>query len=316
MPAVEATITFDPAKEEKFKITQESNGRSVDLDTLFGQVKTQLDNSFSSVIEIKPDVVAPTVLAENLEKATKRIVRATTDLGSSSDARVHNVKTALSFFNGMVVQPGQEVSFNQTTGPRGLEQGYQNAGVIQDDEIIDGPVSTTLYQAVVKANLEIIRSNKHSLPVSYVPVGTDAAVAYDYKDLIFKNNTDYPIFTEAKVSGKTVAVSVYGYPLDEGTTVEIVTDVYETIKPAETKVILDTKGDFVTYTDETKVKKKARDGVKVKSFRVVKVNGEEVSRQLLRDDYYKEVQGETYQGVTPREAGATAPTTTNPPEET
>lgn len=322
MPAVEATITFDPAKEEKFKITQESNGRSVDLDTLFGQVKTQLDNSFSSVIEIKPDVVAPTVLADNLEKATKRIVRATTDLGSSSDARVHNVKTALSFFNGMVVQPGQEVSFNQTTGPRGLEQGYQNAGVIQDDEIIDGPgggvcqVSTTLYQAVVKANLEIIRSNKHSLPVSYVPVGTDAAVAYDYKDLIFKNNTDYPIFIEAKVSGKTVAVSVYGYPLDEGTTVEIVTDVYETIKPAETKVILDTKGEFVTYTDETKVKKKARDGVKVKSFRVVKVNGEEVSRQLLRDDYYKEVQGETYQGVTPREAGATAPTTTNPPEET
>ena len=322
MPAVEATITFDPAKEEKFKITQESNGRSVDLDTLFGQVKTQLDNSFSSVIEIKPDVVAPTVLAENLEKATKRIVRATTDLGTSSDARVHNVKTALSFFNGMVVQPGQEVSFNQTTGPRGLEQGYQNAGVIQDDEIIDGPgggvcqVSTTLYQAVVKANLEIIRSNKHSLPVSYVPVGTDAAVAYDYKDLIFKNNTDYPIFIEAKVSGKTVAVSVYGYPLDEGTTVEIATDVYETIKPAETKVILDTKGEFVTYTDETKVKKKARDGVKVKSFRVVKVNGEEVSRQLLRDDYYKEVQGETYQGVTPREAGATAPTTTNPPEET
>ena len=75
------------------------------------------------------------------------------------------------------------------------------------------------YQAVVKANLEIIRSNKHSLPVSYVPVGTDAAVAYDYKDLIFKNNTDYPIFIEAKVSGKTVAVSVYGYPLDEGTTV-------------------------------------------------------------------------------------------------
>ena len=203
-----------------------------------------------------------------------------------------------------------------------MEQGYQNAGVIKDDEIIDGPgggvcqVSTTLYQAVVKANLEIIRSNKHSLPVSYVPVGTDAAVAYDYKDLIFKNNTDYPIFIEAKVSGKTVAVSVYGYPLDEGTTVEIVTDVYETIKPAETKVILDTKGEFVTYTDETKVKKKARDGVKVKSFRVVKVNGEEVSRQLLRDDYYKEVQGETYQGVTPREAGATAPTTTKPPEET
>lgn len=70
----------------------------------------------------------------------------------------------------MVVQPGQEVSFNATTGPRGLEQGYQNAGVIEDDEIVDGPgggvcqVSTTLYQALVKANIEIVRSNKHSMP--------------------------------------------------------------------------------------------------------------------------------------------------------
>ena len=313
VPAVDATIIFDPSKEEKFKITQESNGRSVDLDTLLKQVKTQLDNSYTTPIEIKPDVVAPSLLAENLEKATKRISRTTTELGHSSDARIHNIKTALSFFNGMVVQPGQEVSFNQVTGPRGLEQGYQNAGVIQDDEIIDGPgggvcqVSTTLYQAVVKANLEIVRSNKHSLPVSYVDAGTDAAVAYDYKDLIFKNNTDYPIFIEGRVSGSTVVVSVYGYPLEEGTTVEIVTDVYEKIPPAETKTILDTAGEFVTYTDETKVKKKARDGVKVKSFRVVKVNGEEVSRELLRDDYYKEVQGEVYQGVTPREGASNIP---------
>ena len=85
------------------------------------------------------------------------------------------------------------------------------------------------------------------------------------------------------------------------------TDIYEKIPPAETKTILDTAGEFVTYTDETKVKKKARDGVKVKSFRVVKVNGEEVSRELLRDDYYKEVQGEVYQGVTPREGASNIP---------
>lgn len=309
LAATNAVISFDPSAEEKFTITPESNGRSVNLATLVGQVKTQLDNGFTTVIEIKPDIVAPTVFAADLEKATTRIVRTTTDLGNSSEARIHNVKTALAYFNGMIVQPGQEVSFNATTGPRGLEQGYQNAGVIEDDEIVDGPgggvcqVSTTLYQAVVKANLEIIRSNKHSIPVSYVPVGTDAAVAYDYKDLIFKNNTDYPIFIEGRVSGNTVAISIYGYPLEEGTEIEIVTDVYETIEPDEPKIILDTEGEYVTYTDETKVKKRERDGVKVRSYRVIKKNGEEVSRELLRDDYYKEVQGEIYQGVTPRESG-------------
>lgn len=314
--AVDAVTTFDPSKEEKFKITQESNGRSVDLNALVSQVKTQLNNGFTSTIEVKPDVVLPTVLAADLEKATKRIVRTTTDLGSSTDARIHNVKTAVNLFNGMTLQPGQEVSFNQITGPRTTEQGYKDAGIIVDDEIVDGPgggvcqASTTLYQAVVKSNLEIVRSNKHSMPVSYVDVGTDAAVAYDYKDLIFKNNTKYPIFIEGKVSGKTVAISIYGYPLDEGTTIEIVTDVYETIQPAETKTILDTTAEFVTYTDETAVKKKSREGIKVKSYRVIKVNGEETSREMLRNDYYKEVQGEIYQGVTPREG--TTPTSPEP----
>ncbi len=306
---VDATVTFDPDKEEQFRITPEQNGRSVDVEALYEQVSRQLENGFTSMVEIKPDVVTPTVYAETLQESTSRLVRVSTDLGNSSDARIHNVKTALSFFNGLVVQPGQEVSFNQTTGERGLEQGYQNAGVIQDDEIVDGPgggvcqVSTTLYHAVVKAGLEIIRSNKHSMPVSYVDVGTDAAVAWDYKDLIFKNNTDHPIFIEGKVSGKTVVVSVYGYPLEEGLSYDIVSEVYETIPAPPAEVVLDTTGEHATYTDELVEGKKSRQGTKVRSYRVTKRNGEEVSRELLRDDYYKEVTGVTYQGVTPRAPG-------------
>ncbi len=315
LAAHDATVQFDPQEsEEKFKIVQESNGRNVDLATLLQQVKNQLDNGYTTLIDVKPDVVYPSLKAEDLEKATARLSRVKTSLGSSSDARIHNIKTVLTYFNGMVVQPGQEVSFNQTTGPRGLEEGYQNAGVIQDDEIIDGPgggvcqASTTLYQALVKGGIEIVRSNKHSLPVSYVDAGTDAAVAYDYKDLVFRNNTQYPIFIEGRVSGSSVVVAVYGYPMEEGTEIKIVTDVYETIQPLETKIILDTAAEHVIYTDETKVKKKSREGIKVKSYRVVMKDGQEVSRELLRDDYYKEVQGETYQGVTPREGGAPAQT--------
>ena len=313
LPATDATVAFDPSKEERFTIVQERSGRAVDLDALLTEVINQLDNGYTKTITVQPDPVSPTMFATDLEKATERISRVKTDLGSSSESRIHNIKTALSYFNGMVVQPGQEVSFNQTTGPRGLEQGYQNAGVIQDDEIIDGPgggvcqASTTLYQAVVKAGLEIVRSNKHSLPVSYVDVGTDAAVAYDYKDLVFRNNTEYPIFIEGRVSGSSVVVSVYGYPLEEGTEIKIVTDVYEKVQPAETKITLDTDAQYVTYTDETYVKKKAREGVKVKSYRVIYKDGQEVSREKLRDDYYKEVQGETYQGVTPRDGSVVVP---------
>ena len=72
----------------------------------------------------------------------------------------------------------------------------------------------------------------------------------------------------------------------------------------------------MTYTDETEVKKKARDGIKVRSYRVIKKDGEEVSRELLRDDYYKEVQGEIYQGVTPRESGSAETSTETSTEST
>lgn len=312
-PALDATMTFDPEKEEQFRITQEENGRSVDVDMLLTQVVTQLDNGFTSVIEIKPEVVSPKIFAETLQQCTKKLSRVTTDLGSSSDSRIHNVTLALSNFNGLMIPAGQELSFNQTTGARGLEQGYENAGVIQDDEVVDGPgggvcqASTTLYQAALKAGLEIVRSNKHSMTVSYVDPGTDAAVAYDYKDLVIKNNTEYPVFIEGKVSGKTVVVAVYGYKADEAVTYEIVSDVYETIPAPEPEIVLDTAAEFVTYTDETLEKKKSRSGVKVRSYRVTKVNGEETDRELLRDDYYKEVTGVTYQGVTTRPEGYTPP---------
>ena len=121
---------------------------------------------------------------------------------------------------------------------------------------------------------------------------------------------------ELKYQWYAVGEGGYGYPLEEGTEIEIVTDVYETIEPEEPKIILDTEGEHVTYTDETEVKKKARDGIKVRSYRVIKKDGEEVSRELLRDDYYKEVQGEIYQGVTPRESGSAETSTETSTEST
>jgi vancomycin resistance protein YoaR len=317
-PAVDATVSFDTDLEDRFRITREQNGRSMDLDTLRLQAKRQLENGFTETIELQPETILPTVLEETLALNTKRIVRTTTELGSSSEERIHNVKTALAKFNGLVVQPGEELSFNKVTGERGLAQGYKNAGVIQDDEIVDGPgggvcqVSTTLYQAVVKAGLQVLKSSKHSLTVSYVEPGTDAAVAWDYKDFVFKNNSNYPVFIEGRVSNKAVVIAIWGHPLEEGVSYEIVNEVYETIPAPETEIIPDTAAEFVTYTDESYIKKKGHDGVRVRSYRVEKKNGEELSRELLRDDYYKEIQGVHYVGVTPRPGGATPKPSSTP----
>ena len=100
------------------------------------------------------------------------------------------------------IQPGQEISFNQVTGPRGLEQGYQNAGVIQDDEIIDGPgggvcqVCSTLYNIVLRVPAVIEEMNWHSQGgVSYLPSGFDATVGTN-SDLIVRNVLPYTVRIE------------------------------------------------------------------------------------------------------------------------
>lgn len=308
VPAKDAWMDFDPTRDEKFIPKSEEVGREVPFDGLLRVATAQLDNGIFTPIEIEPVPVEPSIYRDDLVLATSRIKRVTTPLGESKAERIHNIKLALSMFNGMVVAPGQEVSFNAVTGPRGLEQGYQNAGVILDDEIVDGPgggvcqVSTTLYQAVVRSGLQIVKRTKHSLPVSYVPIGADAAVAYDYKDLVFKNNTDLPIYIIAEVVGSDVVVTIHGRPLEDGVEIKIVNDVYETIGAPDPELIPDIAAEHVTYTDETYDSKKSREGYRVRTYSVWYKDGEEFEREQLSNDYYQEVVGKRYVGVTPRAA--------------
>ncbi len=308
VPAQNASVDFDPSREEMFRFVDEQRGREVPLDGLMRTAIAHLDSGMSVPIAIEPAPVEPTVFREDLVQSTARIKRVTTPLGESKAPRIHNIKLALSMFNGMVLAPGQEVSFNEVTGPRGLEQGYQNAGVILDDEIVDGPgggvcqVSTTLYQALVRSGLQIVKRSKHSLPVSYVPVGTDAAVNYGSLDLVFKNNTESPVFLVCEVSGSSVSVTIYGRPLEDNTEIKIVNDVYETIPAPEPETIPDTAGTKAKYTDETVDAKKSREGYRVRTYAVWYKDSVETERVQLTNDYYHEVKGTRYVGVTPRPA--------------
>lgn len=306
LPAKNASVDFDTSRQEMFYIVPEEEGREVSLEALHLQAAQMLGGGKGGVISITPEPVAPTIYENDLRLSTNIIKRVTTDLGSSTAERVHNIKLALSKFDGMIIMPGEEVSFNQTTGPRSLEAGYKNAGVILDDEIVDGPgggvcqASTTMYQALVRSGIQVTNRSKHSLPVSYVEKGTDAAVAYDYKDLAFKNNTDGPIYLHCTVSGSTVGVTVYGRSLEDGMSIKIVSDVLETVAAPEPEILPDTTGQYVKYTDEVHEKKKSRDGYRVKTYAVWEKDGKEVKREQLTSDYYKEVKGVQYVGVTVR----------------
>lgn len=117
-----------------------------------------------------------------------------------------NIGLAADSIDGTLLLPGEIFSFNDVVGPRTAQKGYRTAHVFVAGKITDGTgggvcqVSTTLYNAVLRANLEVSERHNHMFTVGYVPLGHDAAVSYGYADLVFKNTTSYPLRINATVS--------------------------------------------------------------------------------------------------------------------
>lgn len=197
------------------KLKSAKNGIEVDKNALIFSIFSNLIQNKTSadviVKEIKPDISD----TEIKNRAYKRGSFSTNYASSSAD-RKHNIKTALSKFDGLTLNPGQTVSFNEITGRRTAENGYKGAKIIvsgQFEEGLGGGVcqaSTTLYNACLVSGLKIVEANQHSLRVGYVEPSFDAMVNWGSSDLKIMNNTDQ-IITFACFSGENECrVSVYG----------------------------------------------------------------------------------------------------------
>ena len=123
-----------------------------------------------------------------------------------------NMQRALAVFNGIVLQPGQTLSFNGTTGYCGPANGYRIAGIVGGQEYGGGicQASTTLYGAAARAGLTIVERNNHSVPSVYVPLGTDAMVSWGTSDLKFRNDFAFPVMIYTWSEGKTLNVEIVG----------------------------------------------------------------------------------------------------------
>jgi len=304
---VDATISFYPDEKEKFVITNEAAGYELNVEEIMDQIRSGIKASPYLELELRGREIKPRVYAAELQEQTKRIAVFSTDLGNSSANRVHNVVLALKQFNGMVVEPGQEVSFNQTTGERTKENGYKAAPVIKADKSLEDDLgggvcqsSSTLYNAVLYAGLEIVERTHHSFPSTYVDKGLDATVNWPNLDFVFKNNQDTPIYIRTYKEGNDVFVEIYGKPQAENQEIRLETEVYKTYSAPKPKVIEDKEQKYVKYKDQTYQKVLSRPGYKVRSYRVIYQDGKEVSRELLYDDFYKPITGVIYKGVLDR----------------
>jgi vancomycin resistance protein YoaR len=132
--------------------------------------------------------------------------------------RNFNLKLAASKLNGVVLKPGQEMSFNDTVGERSEKEGYKIAHVITAGEMVDGlaggtcQISTTLFGAAFFAGLDIVKTTNHSRPSAYTPLGFDATVVWPNTDLKLKNPYDFPVVIHFRVTNGEALVEVLGKP--------------------------------------------------------------------------------------------------------
>lgn len=187
--------------------------------------------------------------------------------------RTKNVSLAASKVNGVILAPGENFSFNKVVGARTYENGFRDAKVYQGNEIVDGlgggicQVSSTLYNAVLYANLEIVTRRNHSLSVAYVPLGRDATVSYGSIDFVFKNNKKYPVKLTAYAYGGRLSIAVMGIKEDD-TKVELYTETIATRAFEEIEEV-----DPELKPGETKIKQNGSNGYTVNTYKVVKSGG-------------------------------------------
>lgn len=153
---------------------------------------------------------------EMLGKIKDKMGYGSTDYSSSSSNRKTNIKNAVSKIDGTILYPGESLSVLDKVLPFELENGYAAAASYAQGEVVESigggvcQVSTTLYLALLRAELQIDQRSNHSMTISYVKPAFDAAVAEGSKDLVFTNNTDAPIYIRGTADGETVAFYIYG----------------------------------------------------------------------------------------------------------
>jgi len=287
--AADATIKLEKGS---FVITEEKEGRKLEVSKTYDLIKQQIDQLSSGEVELSVVITIPQITKADLANIKDKLGEYSTKFNAADTDRTHNIKIATKSASHVLVKPGEVFSLNKVMGPRLAKYGYKEANVIVNNELVPGigggvcQVSSTLYNAALLSNLKIVERKSHSLPSTYVPLGRDATIAGDYIDFKFENNTGYPIYIYGEVSGNWVKFSIYGRNEYPGRVVKIITEIIKKTEP-KIKIIEDPTLPVGTEIEE----KKAYTGYLVKSYRIVMENGKEISREELPLSVYKASDG-------------------------
>jgi len=302
--------------DDRVKIIPARKGRRVDVKRASVQIKEQLAQGKNPVISIVLEDVEPDITTADIRDMGLKglLAEYTTKFDASQENRSYNIRVAAEALDGLLIEPGEEVSFNKVVGQRSSETGYKNADIIFNNKLVKGvgggvcQVSSTLYNSVLLAGLKVTDRKNHSLPVGYVPIGRDATVVYGHIDLKFCNNTDSYIYIKSKVrevkqpvkpgseqaeddledamdSEKVgfVTFKIYGNT-DNKQDILLKTEIVEELEP-ETVY----EDDFNLPEGEQVIKQSGSKGYKVRTERLIVNEQTVVKREVLPWSFYQPV---------------------------
>ena len=167
-------------------------------------------------MELAVEEDRPKYTEEDLKKIDTILGSYTTEYYSANAGRSQNVENGARLVNGSILYPGDVLSVDEKLRPYTIENGYGLGGAYVAGEVVDSigggicQISTTLYNALLESELEVLTRSPHSMTVTYVEPGFDSAQSAGSKDLCFKNSTDYPVYVEAWASGGKLYTALWG----------------------------------------------------------------------------------------------------------
>jgi len=281
-------------EDGQFVIEEGQVGYRLDVETSIDTIYDKLVSEWQEKpcsIALNIDVEQPKGTIEELEKVQNLLGTFTTSFKTSGTARSANVVNACELIDGVMLYPGEEFSTLDEITPFTTANGYYAAASYLNGKVVDSlgggicQVSTTLYNAVLKAELEVTERYNHSMIVAYVDPSADAAIAESAgKDFKFINTTDAPVYIEGIIQNKNITFNIYGQETRSADRkVTYVSEVLEVINPTMDAITAD-PGQPIGYVA---VNQSAHIGYKAKLWKVVTENGKEVERSQVNYSSYK-----------------------------
>ena len=275
----DAYYTKDP-----FTIHPEENGIDFDVEAAKAILQEEKPEYEIALKITKPK---KTVKDIGTEAFPDLLATFSTNYQASNVSRTTNLKLASNKINGTVILPNEEFSYNKVVGERTISAGYKMAATYSNGQVVDGlgggicQISSTLYDAVVMANLNVTTRRNHQFVTSYVPAGKDATVVWGAQDFKFVNSRKYPVRIVATVEGGVATVQIWGIKEEVEYNISI-----ETKKVATIEYTTQYVQDASLPVGQQKVIQAGNNGRKVEAYKVTKLNGQVVSTTLLSRDTY------------------------------